>query len=309
MLPDEEGHDYGTGTYAHRWNVDWRRVSWGAIFAGTFVTLAIFLTLQILGAGIGATAIDLTGRETSSPRAYGIGAAVWWLVTGLISLFIGGWVAGRLGWLPYKLDRILHGLTTWALFYVVMFYLLTTTLSTLVGGGLSALGKTASAAGQAAGEVATSPQGQQVAQEQGLSLDAIKQQIAKAMGVDTAKTGRQADVGQVASAVGDYLKGPRTPENRQKAVQEVAQATGQSEAEADQMIAKMEQTTEQAKETGEEVANVTGITFIGIAVSMLLGALAAMLGSLAAPAPYDIHPRDRECARDVKVERETYAAR
>ena len=78
-------------------------------------------------------------------------------MTGLISLFIGGWVAGRLGWLPYKLDRILHGLTTWALFYVVMFYLLTTTLSTLVGGGLSALGKTASAAGQAAGEVATSP--------------------------------------------------------------------------------------------------------------------------------------------------------
>lgn len=309
MLPDEEGHDYGTGTYAHRWNVDWRRISWGAIFAGTFVTVTIFLTLQILGAGIGATAIDLTGSETSSPRAYGIGAAIWWLVTGLISLFIGGWVAGRLGWLPYKLDRILHGLTTWAFFYVVMFYLLTTTLSTLVGGGLSMLGRTASAAGQAAGEVAASPQGQQMAREQGLRLDAIRQQIAKAMGADTGQTGQQADVGQVASAVGEYLKGPRTPENRQKAVREVAQATGQSEAEADQMIARMEQTTEQARETGEQVANVTGITFIGIAVSMLLGALAAILGSLASPAPHDIHPRDRDRSHDVKVERETYAAR
>jgi hypothetical protein len=76
MLPDEEGHDYGTGTYAHRWNVDWRRISWGAIFAGTLVTLAIFLTLQILGAGIDATAIDLTGAETFNPRAHGIGAAI-----------------------------------------------------------------------------------------------------------------------------------------------------------------------------------------------------------------------------------------
>lgn len=309
MLPDEEGHDYGTGTYAHRWNVDWRRVSWGAIFAGTFVATAVFLTLQILGMGIGLSTVDPATGETPSASTFGIGAAIWWLITGLIALFIGGWVAGRFGWLPYKLDRILHGLTTWAFFYVIMFYLLTTTLSTLVGGGLSMLGQTASAAGQAAGEVATSPQGQQMAQQQGLSLDAIKQQIAKAMGADTGQTGQQADIGQVASAVGDYLKGPRTPENRQKAVQEVAQATGQSEAEADQMIAKMEQTTEQAKETGEQVANVTGITFIGIAISMLLGALAAILGSLAVPAPHDIHPRGRDRAHDVKVERETYAAR
>lgn len=305
MLHDEEGHEYGTGTYAHRWNVDWRRISWGAIFAGTSVALATFLTLQILGTGIGAATLDLTG-DASSPRAYGIGAAVWWLVTGLISLFIGGWVAGRLGWLPTKLDRVLHGLTTWALFYVVMFYLLTTTLSALVGGGLSVLGQTASAAGQAAGEVAGSPQAQQMAREQGLSLDTIKQRVTKALGADTDQPGQEGDVGQVASAVSDYLKGPKTPEDRQRAAQAIAQATGKSEAEADQMIAKVEQTTEQAKETGEEVANVTGTTLIGIAISMLLGALAAALGSLASPAPRDIY-RDRDRARGVKVETETYA--
>ncbi|MEN6337677.1 MAG: hypothetical protein ABFE01_25775 [Phycisphaerales bacterium] len=308
MLSDEEGRDYGTGTYAHRWNVDWRRVSWGAIFAGTFVSLAIFLTLQILGAGIGASTIDLTGRETSSPSAYGIGAAIWWLITGLIALFIGGWVAGRLGWLPHKIDRMLHGLTTWAFFYVVMFYLLTTTLSALVGGSLSMLGKTASAAGQAA----TSPQAQQMAQQQGINLDTIKQQIAKAMGADTGQPGQQgqqADLGQAASAMGDYLKSDKTPQDRQRAAQQIAQATGKSEAEADQMIAKMDQTTEQAKETGEQVANVTGVTFIGIAISMLLGAVAAVLGGLAAPAPRNVYPYDRDRGRTVKTETETYAAR
>jgi len=305
MLPEDEGHDYGTGTYAHRWNVDWRRVSWGAIFAGTFVALALFLTLQILGAGIGATAVDLTG-DASSPRAYGIGAAVWWLVTGLVSLFIGGWVAGRLGWLPYKLDRVLHGLTTWAFFYVVMFYLLTTTLSALVGGGLSMLGQTASAAGQAAGEVATSPQAQEMAEQEGLSLDTIRQQIAKAVGADTGPQGQEADLGQAASAVSEYMKSPKTPQDRQRAAQAIAQATGKSEGEAEQMIANLEQRTEQAKETGEEVAQATGITFIGIAVSMLLGALAAALGSLASPTPRDIY-RDRDRARGAKAEREVYA--
>ena len=185
-------HEYGTtGTYAHRWNVDWRRISWGAVFAGVLVSLAIFITLQILGAGIGASTLDLTGTETSSPRAYGIGAAVWWLITGLISLFIGGWVAGRLGWLPQKLDRVLHGLTTWALFYVVMFWLVTTTLSALVGGGLSTLGQAASGAAQAAGQAASSPQVQQEARQQGLSLDAIRQEITKALGADTGQASRR----------------------------------------------------------------------------------------------------------------------
>lgn len=308
MLPVEEGHEheYGGGTYAHRWNVDWRRISWGAVFAGALVTLAIFLTLQILGAGIGASTIDLTGAETSSPRAYGIGAAVWWLITGLISLFIGGWVAGRLGWLPTKLDRILHGLTTWALFYVVMFWLVTTTLSALVGGGLATLGKAAGGAAQAAGEVAGSPAAQETAQQQGLSLDAIRQEITKALGVEPGPQGQQADLGQLASAVSDYLGGSRTPQERQQAVQQIAQATGKSQAEADRLLTNLEQKTEQAKETTEEVATVTGVSFIGIAVSMLLGAVAAMLGSLVAPRPRGVYPYDRERGR-VKTEAEAYA--
>ena len=249
---------------------------------------------------------DLTGAaETSSPEAYGIGAAVWWLITGLVSLFIGGWVAGRLGWLPQKLDRVLHGLTTWALFYVVMFWLVTTTLSTVVGGGLSTLGRAASGAAQAAGQAASSPQVQQEARQQGLSLDAIRQEITKALGADT---GQQADLGQLASAVSDYLGGNRTPAERQKAVQQIAQATGKSEAEADKMLTDLEQKTEQAKETTEEVATVTGVSFIGIAVSMLLGAVAAMLGSLASPRPRGVYPFDRERGRVVKTEAETYVS-
>jgi ElaB/YqjD/DUF883 family membrane-anchored ribosome-binding protein len=306
MPYDEERHEYGTGTYAHRWNVDWRRISWGAIFAGTFVALALFLTLQILGLGIGATTIDPATGETPSASTLGIGAAIWWFITGLIALFIGGWVAGRLGWLPTKLDRILHGLTTWAFFYVVMFYLLTTTLSTLVGGGLSILGQTASAAGQATAAVVEPGQGQQVA-GQGLSLDTIRQQIVKAMG-GTPQQAQQADLSQLASAVSDYLRGPQTEQERQQLAQEISQVTGQTQAQANQTIANLEQQTQQAVQTGEEVVNVAGTSFIILAIAMLLGAVAAALGGLAVPTPRATYPYDRDRGHEVPAERETYAA-
>ncbi len=298
MLTDEEAHEYEAGTYPPRSYAGWRRISWGAIFAGVLVTLAIFLTLQILGAGIGAATIDLTGRETSSPRAMGVGAAIWWFVIGLLALFIGGWVAGRLSGQPNRIDRLLHGLAVWSLFSVVMFWLATTTLSALAGGSLALLGQTASAAGQAVG----APQVQQTLEERGLSPEVIRQEIAAAMGTGAPQ---QAD-STVVGAVSDYFQGPQTPQDRQQLAQVIAQRTGMSEAQANQMIGNLERRAQQAKETGEKVVNIAGATFIGIAVAMLLDALAAMLGGLVTSAPHPIYPRERTRGREVKTGAGTY---
>jgi hypothetical protein len=253
MLGDtEEVHEYGEVAYARPWYANLRRVSWGAIFAGLFVTLAIFLTLQMLGAGIGLSTVSLTGREVSSGTELGIGAAIWWFITGLIALFIGGWVTGRLASEPNKLQRALHGLTTWGLFYAVMFWMVTTALGFLAGGGLAMLGQGVSAAGEAT----ASPQGQQAMENQGVTPEQIRDRIAAATGPGT------------------------TPEEQQ------------------------------AKETGEQAANITGATFIGLAISMLLGAIAAMLGSLAASAPtITVPPREYTRTAATRTEAGTYASR
>jgi hypothetical protein len=282
MLGNEDvhEHEYSERTDPRDWYTSWRRMSWGAIFAGLFVTLAIFMTLQILGAGIGLSAVDLTGREVTSGKALGIGAATWWLIMGLISLFIGGWVAGRLASLPSKIDRALHGLTTWAFFYVIMFVLATTAMSALVGGGLSLLGKGASAAGQAA----ASPQGQQALERQGLTPDIIQQEIARLMGAGTTPQGQQG-TGNLATTIGNYFRGDKTPQERQELAQVIARDTGKSQDEANRMIDNLEQKAQQAKQTTEQVANVTGGTLIGLAISMILGAVVAVIGSLLAPAP------------------------
>jgi hypothetical protein len=303
MLGNEEmhEHEYSESTYPRDWYTGLRRLSWGAIFAGLFVTLAIFMTLQILGAGIGLSAVDLTGRQVTSGKAMGIGAAIWSLITGLISLFIGGWVAGRLASLPNKIDRALHGLTTWAFFYVVMFVLATTALSALVGGGLSLLGKGASAAGQAA----ASPQGQQAMANQGLTPDVIQKEIAGLMGTGTTQQDQQG-TGNLAAAITNYFRGDKTPQERQQLAQVIARDTGKSQDEANRMIGNLEQKAQQAKQTTEQVANVTGGTFIGLAISMILGAVAAVIGSLLAPAPSV--PAYRRTT-GVRTEAPTYVSR
>jgi K+-transporting ATPase c subunit len=267
--------------------------------------LAFFVTFQMLGAGIGLTTIDPATGDTPGAGTLSTGAAVWWLVTGLISLFIGGWVAGRLGWLSNKLDRLLHGLTVWAGFYALMFWMVTTAAGVLVGGGLSLLGNTVSAAGRVAGSPQAQEAAEQAMENRGLSPDAIQQEIAKLTG--SAPGQGQQNTGDLATAVGDYFKGPKTAQDRQQLAQRIAQATGKSEAEANQMIDNLDRQAQQAKQTGEEVVNITGATFIGLAIAMFLGAAAAMLGSLMAPAPRYVPSYKHEVA--ARTPEHTYASR
>ena len=301
MLGDEEvrEHEHDEGAYPQGWYASWQRMSWGAIFAGLFVALAVFLTLQVLGAGIGLSSIDLTGNRVSSPSSLGLGAGIWSFIIGLIALFIGGWVAGRLAVQPNGTERALHGFTVWGLFYIVMFWVVTTAMSALAGGGLALLGKGASATGQAAG---SSPQVQQM----------IQQELAGLTGTGTGQQqGQQVQQGggtaNLASAMANYFRGDRTPEERQKLAQAITRQTGKSEAEANQMIDDMGRKLEQAKQTTEQAANITGGTFIGLAISMILGAIAAILGSWVAPVPVPPHAHRRTIG--TKTEVPTYASR
>lgn len=304
MVGNEEEREYTAGDNVHEGRTGWRRISWGAIFAGAFVTMAVFITLQILGAGIGASSLDLTGSQTTSARSLGIGAAIWWFIMGLIALFIGGWVTGRLGWRPAKIDRILHGLTVWSVFYVALFLLATSALGALVGGGISLLSSGVSAAGQAA----STPQGQQAIQQalpsQGITSQTIQQEIAKIMGGGASQQNQQGNE-SLATAVNDYMKSNKTPQDRQQLAQTITQATGMSQAQANQLIANLERSVEQAKQTGEQAAKVTGASLIGLAISMLIGAVVAALGSLLAPAPPLVRVYERERARTTA---DTYAS-
>lgn len=116
-----------------------RRISWGAIIAGVVVALVTQIVLGILGIAIGVSTIDPVGTRAEWPQGLSIGAGIWWVITGLLSLFAGGIVAGRLAGIPRKSDGALHGLITYGVTTLLSIYLLTTAVGGLVSGAWSVM--------------------------------------------------------------------------------------------------------------------------------------------------------------------------
>ena len=106
------------------------RISWGAIFAGAVVALATQLVLTLIGGAVGLATLNPATGQTPSGTAFGIGAAIWLVISSLISLFFAGYVAGRLGG---TFNGWLHGLATWATVTVLTILMLTTAAGGLVG--------------------------------------------------------------------------------------------------------------------------------------------------------------------------------
>jgi len=106
------------------------RISWGAIFAGAVVALAVQLVLTLVGGAIGLATLNPATGQTPSSTTLGIGAAIWLVISSLIALFIAGYVAGRLGG---TFNGWLHGLATWATVTTLTLLLLATAAGGLVG--------------------------------------------------------------------------------------------------------------------------------------------------------------------------------
>lgn len=141
-----------------------KRASWGAIFGGAFIAVAVMVLLGALGVAIGATTVDPAG-DSPSPKALGIGAGIWWLVSGLMALFAGGWAAGRLAGLRRRMEGTLHGVITWALTTAALIFLMTTVIGAMISGAMRVVGAGVSAVGQGAQAVASAAGGAATGQD------------------------------------------------------------------------------------------------------------------------------------------------
>jgi hypothetical protein len=68
---------------------------WSAVFAATISSIGFWILLQLIGVGIGLAAVDLD--DIASPHGVGAGAIAWSLISPLIAMFLGGFVAGKKG--------------------------------------------------------------------------------------------------------------------------------------------------------------------------------------------------------------------
>ncbi|HEX7089184.1 MAG TPA: hypothetical protein VF192_03555 [Longimicrobiales bacterium] len=172
-----------------------RRMSWGAVFAGFIVAMVVQMILTLLGLAIGLGAIDLTTGDFSG---LGTGAAIWAGLTALISLFVGGLVAGYLAGRLTRGNGMLHGVLVWGLTMLLTTFALTSGLGTLLGGVFSVTGQAVSGlvgtAGQLGAAAVQRPGGVPTSEQEVIQLlqrRGLSQQEAQATVNDLRQTGVQ----------------------------------------------------------------------------------------------------------------------
>ena len=177
------------------------------------MALVTQLAFSLLGLGIGASAFNPYDNHPAG--GLGIGAAIWTLVSVLISLFTGGYVAGRLAGMPRKQDSMLHGLVTFGLTSLLGFYLLTSGIGKVIGGAGSLVSSVVSSATSAASNAAP-----------GL-VDDAKGELQK-NGIDTSDI--QGQVDQLLRQTGMPALQPENLQNRAQNAAGQAQNTAQGAA-------------------------------------------------------------------------------
>jgi ElaB/YqjD/DUF883 family membrane-anchored ribosome-binding protein len=138
----------------HKRHMHFARVSWGAIFAGLAVSLITYLVLSVLGAAIGASALDPMGDRFPF-SGFGTGVSIWAAVTTAIAIAAGAFVTGYFS----CCEGMIHGVMTWAMTTLVTLWMLFSATSGALNVAAGAAKTGLSVAGQAAsaGWQATAP--------------------------------------------------------------------------------------------------------------------------------------------------------
>jgi len=256
------------------------RIAWSAVLAGVVIALVTQLILNMIGIGVGLSTVDPAAGAGENPSAtsLSIGAGIWFVLSGVIASFAGGYAAGRLAGKPKESTSGWHGLTAWALTTLVIFYLLTSTVGGLLGGAyntvasaLGGVGSTAQTALQAA-----APSLGQVSDP----FSAIENQIRSATGGNDPAALRDAAVAAMRAAVtGDQAQAQAA---RDRAAQALARAQGIPEDQARAQVQQYEQQYRQALDQARQMATQAADTATtGVSRGALLASVALILGAVA----------------------------
>jgi len=263
----------------------WPRASWGALLAGAVVAVTVGVALNTLGLAVGAGLVDAVQRDTPTATTMTVGAGAWLLVSNLIGLFIGGLVAGRLSGTSDRVDASYHGLGVWAVAFLFAIMVMGNVGSNIAGRAANAVGSIAGGAAQAVGSAASGAAGQVDPQA------AIERtRMALTAPSDPSRMTTEQRGAAIASLVGTRVtQGSLSDADRQRLARLVAAEAGIPEAEAAQRIQATEaeaqrvarEAEQKAREAADATATATATSALWFFATMLLGALAAILGARA----------------------------
>lgn len=255
------------------------RVNWGALIAGTVLTLGLWMLLMVLGVALGLTAIK-PGEQ--SIQGESIFTGVWALVAPLVALFIGAWATARLARTHARWSGLLHGAVVWALATLFGFWVLTNTIGAAVSGIANVGGQAISATVQGAGGVSL----QQLGIDTNDLLGPVNERL-------RAEGKPEVTAAQLEAASKDAL-GTAVREgrfDRQLLVTSLAQNTNLSQQDAQEVASRLETrwnemrgeaggVLQNAQRQALAAADATGKAMWWVFGMMFLGLISAILGGL-----------------------------
>jgi hypothetical protein len=244
-------------------------VSWAAVAAGAVVSCALTLVLLAFGVGLGLSVVSPWGGQGVTATTFKIGTGLYLIVIAMLASSIGGYVAGRLRtrWVGVHSDEVYfrdtaHGFVAWAFASVIGAVLLATPATSLVSGGVSALGQGASTTASRSGP-----------------MDAYVDTLLRP---DTPPAQSQNGSGDSRAEMVRLFTssfrngGELRPNDRGYVSKVVASQTGLSQADADKRV---NDTVTQIKADADAARKATAQLAFWLAASLLLGAFCASLAA------------------------------
>lgn len=265
------------------------RLSWGAIFAGVVLAVAVQLVLGILGAGIGLTMVDPVEGTTPGAAGFGIGAGIYWLITTILALGAGGYAAARVAGVHERFDALVHGLVVWGVTLILTLYLLTSAVGGIIGGAFRTVGAVAGAAGTTVGVAA--PRAASVA---GLDESDVRSEAAAYLSEapnDPAQMTPEQAQKEVAKELPALARGGADGQRAESRIVDIVAAQrriSRPEAQAQvtrakrQFVQTKNRTIATAKSATDQAAGAAAGTSFILVLALLIGAGAAGFGATAA---------------------------
>lgn len=204
-----------------------RRVSWGAIFVGTVVAMAMMVFFATLGLAIGAAAVDPL-HDSQPFSGLGVGSGIYFVLTQLIALAAGGFAAARLAGVPRTVSSLLHGAAVWSLATIFMAWAAISGSGAIFGAASIILTNTASGAAsvaraaapedidfpdlsEVAGRLSVSdlpPEVQQTLEQNGITIDRLRTETRDAFRNVVSQQEQQRAMNILQGVLTDALRSP-----------------------------------------------------------------------------------------------------
>ncbi|HEU4583875.1 MAG TPA: hypothetical protein VFS67_36710 [Polyangiaceae bacterium] len=254
-------------------------MSWPAVFAGSVLSLGIWLLLYLLGLGVGLTVID--PNQPRSLHGAGMTTGIWSLIVPIVAMFVGALAAAKVGGAMTRTAAAIQGGVLWSLATIASIFALLSVVASLIGGAA----RLGAGAAEGLGEIARSVAPRALNNISGEELLAPINDRLRASGNPPISAEQMNDAFQMVME-STIRSGGLNREDLVRAVTEsTALSSEQAIALADSLEQRLEQTTgraaAQAQTAALTAAESTGKGLIGMFFAMLLGLIAAVAGSIA----------------------------